>query len=171
MSGPEVPEIRIEATRTKGDYFWAIAFNMVRNARVWAIYLVSSLLIAGATYAVDEPRSIATFATTLTLMLLLYLLVAAVSVYWSAQRNWNAPGGLSRYVFTLSGEGLKAQHEFGEGQSSWAVWKDFFETRRLFVIRHTLGVIQIIPKRDLGEETASQLRALLRRQLQMEKAR
>ena len=162
MSGED---IRFEVVRTKGDYAWGLLINTARSPRAWISYGLGSLVVAIMAYMfidADEPSSrVAIAAGAFGVMLLFYALIVLVSVALAAMKSWRAPGAFTPIQFGLSPAGISVSHETGSSETKWVVWKSYFETAALFVIRHRMGFIQILPKRTMSTETIERVRALL----------
>lgn len=151
-------------TRTKADYFWAIAFNALKSP-VIPIFFALAMVLALAPAALKGALIASDFliAGAIYAGLLVFYYLSLLAVVWlSARKNWSSPGALEPLRYSFSAEGIEASYSMGQGHMAWPMWKSAFETNALILIRHTLGVIHIIPKRDLDVATLARLRALLR---------
>lgn len=159
-------EVSFEVTRTRIDVFKALVANMLRSPGALVWFVVGSLFVAGIAAAVNDTESLPVrtiiFGVAFLAMLVLYAVIMLVCIYFAARKSWTAPGGLAPIKFNLSAAGLAASTETAHGQSGWDNWKSAFETRDLIVIRHHLGLLQIIPKRTLPVDAIARVRDVLR---------
>lgn len=161
--------VEVEVTRTKADYFWGILHNSLRAPRVLLI-LATIGLVGGAAssgYFVGEDLlTRAVFvAGGMVFLFALYALFLPVAIAISTGMSWKLPGAFAPIRFAFSPEGMKVSHETGSGETVWRVWRGFFETKSLFVVRHLTGVAQIVPKRGMSAETVAAIRSVLKRYL------
>lgn len=159
-------EISFEATRTRADVLKALIANTLRSPGTLAWFIGGSVFVAGIAFAVNDEQPMATrffvFAAALVAMLAFYSLLLLVCLFFAARKSWTAPGALESIKFNLSAAGLSAATTTAQGQSGWDNWKAAFETKSLIVIRHHLGLLQIIPKRNLDLATMGEIRETLR---------
>lgn len=159
-------EVSFEATRTRADVLQALIANTLRNPSALMWYFAGSVIVAGIAVAVSDdeaaPTRIIIFGAAFVAMLAFYSLFLLVCLFFAARKSWTAPGGLAPIKFNLSAAGLGAATATAQGLSGWDNWKSAFETESLIVIRHHLGLLQIIPKRALSAETVARIREVLR---------
>ncbi|MEQ1618021.1 MAG: hypothetical protein ABL883_06715 [Terricaulis sp.] len=159
-------EVSFEATRTRTDVLKALIANTWRSPAALLWYIGGSLLVAGIAFAVNDEQTVVTrmvvFAAAFGAMVAFYSLLFFVCLLFAARKSWTAPGGLEPIKFNLSATGLSAATATAQGQSGWDNWKAAFETNSLIVIRHHLGLLQIIPKRNLDAMTVGRIREVLR---------
>lgn len=157
--------IHLTVRRTKADYFWGVMVSALRNARMWLLYAAGAIFVAAIAVVMNSDNPLWVRAVmavgTFTLMMLFYALFYVICVVFAATKNWKLPGAFSEIAFDLSDEGIAVSSDTGSGVSKWIVWKSSFETKRLIIIRHQTGLIQIIPKRDLTPTTLERVRAML----------
>jgi hypothetical protein len=161
-------ELTFTATRTKADYFWAIAFNALRSPIVPIVFAVALLFVLVPNVLENgglRPSDLGVLAGLFAAIVALYYVALLVAVWFTARRNWSAPGALSPLSYTFSSEGIAASYELAHGKTTWPLWRSAMETKGLILICHTLGPIHIIPKRDLDRAIVLRLRALLREHL------
>lgn len=158
-------EVAFEVTRTRADMFKGIFAHLLRSPSTWSWYIGGALVVAVVVVVVNGGEATSnlamTFGVTFVVMMAVFLLTALASIYFAARKSWMAPGALQPIKFVLSAEGLQATAGTASGRSGWDNWKGAFETRSLIVIRHSLGLLQIIPTKALPAQTASAIRALL----------
>lgn len=157
-------DLSFTVTRTKADYFWAVAFNALRSPII-PIFFAFALLLALAPAALERDLDISDFAIVGVAyggMVIFYYVALVVAVWMAARKNWSAPGALEPLSYTFTSEGINTSYAMGTGQTAWPLWKSAFETNELLLIRHTLGLLHIVPKRGLDSSALVSLRALLR---------
>lgn len=157
-------QLSFTVKRTKADYFWAVAFNALKSPIIPIFFAFALLLVLGPNalegelYATDFMLVGAIYAA----LIVLYYLFLMAAVWFGARKNWSSPGALEPLSYTFSAEGIAASYAMGQGQMAWPLWTGAIETKALVLIRHSLGMLHIIPKRDLDAATLARLRALLR---------
>lgn len=165
MSGSE---LSFTVTRTKADYLSAIAVASLRSPSV-PIFFAIALLFVLVPNALENGRirteQLGVIAMIYAGLIALYYVALAGAAWLIARKNWQAPGALSPLSYTFSPGGIASSYELAHGQTAWPLWRSAIETRSLILIRHALGPIHIIPKRDLDRATVLRLRALLRERL------
>lgn len=155
-------------TRTKADYFWAIMVSSLRTPIIpifLAIALTGTLIFSALSEGALGMDQIVTAGLVYSLIVALYYISLLAMVWYVAQKNWNAPGALSPLSYVFTPAGVEVAYAMGRGETAWALWKSALETRNLILVRHGLGLLHIIPKRDLTPSDLSRLRAMLREHL------
>ncbi len=159
-------EVSFEVTRTRADVFKALVWNMLRSPGALLWFAAGSLFVAGIAVVVNDDESSSAraiiFGAAFLTMVVVYAVIMLACIYFAARKSWTAPGGLAPIEFNLSPAGLAASTETAHGQSGWANWKSAFETNSLIVTRHHLGLLQIIPKRNLPPDVIARIRDVLR---------
>lgn len=157
--------LRFVVTRSEADYFWAVGLNALRSPII-PLFAVGALVVQLAAYAIGgggvDAGGLTVLAATYGGMIALYYVCLLAAVWFTARKNWRAPGALAPLTYTLTPQGIDTAYALGQGQTDWALWKGAFETEKLVLISHTLGPVHIIPKRDLDAATLSRLRGMLR---------
>lgn len=162
-------EVSFEITRTRADTFNAILTVLLRSPSTWAWYVGGALVVAVVAVAMSQDETVwaqlIVAGLVFLAMMTVFMLTALGSVYLAARKSWSAPGGLAAIKFQLSPAGLSAATATAQGVSGWDNWKAAFETNSLIIIRHHLGLVQIIPKRALPAELVGRIRRVLRENL------
>jgi len=155
-------------TRTKADYFWAIAFTSLQSPII-PLFFAAALFIVPVLSAIADGgfsrEQLVVSAAVFALLLVLYYASLFVAVWFVARKNWRTPGALEPLAYSFMPAGIETSYAFGHGQAAWALWKSALETQDLILIRHTLGPVHIIPKRSLDSALLIRLRAILRERL------
>ncbi len=158
-------ELRFEVRRSRADIWNGITANLLRAPSSYISSAIAILIVSGIAVFVnlDEGLKTAALAGALVIggMAVLYALIYAFCIYLAVRKTLKLPGALDPVSYVLSPDGLSAAAKSGQGQSAWELWPVAFETKSIFVIRHQLNLIQIIPKRDLAADTVADIRALL----------
>jgi hypothetical protein len=161
-----VSEVSFEATRTRGDVFNGLLANALRSPATLLWYAGGAAFIAVLAVIVNGEETLATraliFAIAFLAMAVFYSLLLLACLYFAARKSWSAPGGLASIKFELSPSGLAAASATAQGVSGWDNWKAAFETKSLIIVRHHLGLLQIIPKRALSADLVARIRGVLR---------
>ena len=160
-------EIRIDVRRTRTDIWKGITANLLRSASSYVSSVAAILFLTGLAIFVNidegvEPAIIAG-SVVFVGMIALYALIYAFCIFLAVRKTVKLPGAFESVGYTFSPEGLGAVATSGQGRSSWDMWPLAFETKSLFVIRHQLNLIQIIPKRELTGGQTNAVRAALTR--------
>lgn len=159
-------EVSFEATRTRGDVFNGLMANALRSPPTLLWYAGGAAFIAVVAAAVNDEETIPVraliFAIAFLAMAIFYSALLLACLYFAARKSWSAPGGLAPIKFELASSGLAAATATAQGVSGWDNWKAAFETKSLIVIRHHLGLVQIIPKRAMPAELVERIRHVLR---------
>ncbi len=159
-------EVSFEATRTRSDMFNGLMANVLRSPPTLLWYAGGAAFIAVLAAAMNDEETFPVrsliFAIAFLAMAIFYSLLLLACVYFAARKSWSAPGGLVPIKFELSSSGLAAASATAHGVSGWDNWKAAFETKSLIVIRHHLGLVQIIPKRAMTAEMVERIRHVLR---------
>jgi hypothetical protein len=157
--------LRFEVRRTRADIWNGITANLLRAPTSYISSAVGILIVSGIAVFVnlDEGLAAAALAGAVAVggMMLLYALMYAFCIYIAVRKTLKLPDALDPVSYVLSPEGLGALAKSGQGQSAWELWPVAFETKSIFVIRHQLNLIQIIPKRYLAPDLVADIRAML----------
>jgi len=158
--------IHIEITRDRRDYVSAAFANLFTGpslllAVAAGIVLMALIETAGALLVVKSVTL--TSALGAGLLFMLFLAVVCFGVTWlSAFASWRLPGALSPIAYTFTPDAIEVRASAGESKLNWSNWRSAFENQRVLIIRHQLGHIYILPRRQIDVDAQARLKALLR---------
>jgi hypothetical protein len=156
--------VAFSVKRSSGDVFWGVLWSALHNVRIWVSYLMGALIVAGIWFVVHRSgfsEKLAGAGIAFGLMICLYAGLFVLSVGFATLRSRKMAGASDRIAYEISSEGMKVVTETGRGESKWRVWKSWFETKRLIIIRHQIGLVQIVPKRQISDEQLQRIRRVL----------
>jgi hypothetical protein len=158
--------VAFSVKRSSGDYFWGMSGAALRNRRMWTTYILGGLSVAAIWFVFSHQafvEKLAGAAVAFVLMICLYAVLFLISLGLAMLRNKKMAGAFDAISYEMSSNGLKVVTETGRSESKWVVWKSWFETPRIIVIRHQTGLVHILPKRQLSEAQLTGVRKALAR--------